>query len=188
MQIQIIKKKLETAGVIFTSGLSDIELKGIEDKYHFCFPPDLREFLSFSLPISNGFPNWRDAAEKEITERLKWPYDGLCFDITNNTFWLEEWGERPRSSENACKIIRRLVDLAPVLIPIFSHRYIPDKPCEGGNPVISVYQTDIIYYGCNLFDYLENEFFRTLEERKCAIETSHRTFNRIEFWSDIIER
>jgi hypothetical protein len=187
VQIQIIKERLETAGVTFTPGLSDIELKEIENKYHFCFPPDLKEFLKFSLPVSKGFLNWRDAAEKEITERLQWPYDGMCFDIKNNSFWLREWGERPFSDEDACKIARKFIDSAPVLIPIFGHRYIPDRPNERGNPIVSVYQADIIYYGCNLFDYLENEFFRTFEESEYAIGTSYKTCNRIEFWSDIIE-
>ncbi len=44
------------------------------------------------------------------------------------------------------------------MIPVFSHRYLPDDPNEAGNPVFSVYQTDIIYYGADLLDYFENEF------------------------------
>jgi hypothetical protein len=187
LQIQIIRKRLETAGVMFSSGLSDIELKQIENKYRFSFPPDLKEFLTTCLPTSNGFLNWREAAEKEIIERFQWPYDGLCFDIKNNNYWLETWGERPLSEEDCYKIARKFVEPAPILIPIFGHRYIPDRPCERDNPVISVYQTDIIYYGCNLFDYLENEFLRTIEEREYAFGTNHKKCKRITFWSDIIE-
>jgi hypothetical protein len=32
----------------------------------------------------------------------------------------------------------------------------PERPFEVGNPVLSVSQTDIIYYGSDLQDYLEN--------------------------------
>jgi hypothetical protein len=35
---------------------------------------------------------------------------------------------------------------------------IPDDPHLEGNPVFSVHQTDIIYYGYDLEDYLRHEF------------------------------
>jgi hypothetical protein len=44
------------------------------------------------------------------------------------------------------------------LIPIYGHRMMPDEPHLPGNPVFSVYQTDIIYYGYDLADYLRHEF------------------------------
>jgi hypothetical protein len=34
----------------------------------------------------------------------------------------------------------------------------PDEPHLPGNPVFSVHQTDIIYYGFDLADYLRHEF------------------------------
>ena len=34
----------------------------------------------------------------------------------------------------------------------------PDEPHLAGNPVLSVWQTDIIYYGFDLADYLRHEF------------------------------
>jgi hypothetical protein len=34
----------------------------------------------------------------------------------------------------------------------------PDEPQGAGNPVFSVHQTDIIYYGFDLADYLRHEF------------------------------
>lgn len=58
----------------------------------------------------------------------------------------------------ACAIAHQAIEQAPRLIPIAGHRYIPDAPAEAGNPIFSVYQTDIIYYGRDLFEYLENEF------------------------------
>ena len=47
---------------------------------------------------------------------------------------------------------------SPKLIPVYSHRMMPDEPQAAGNPVFSVHQTDIIYYGSDLADYLRHEF------------------------------
>src|SRR5207245_1362409 len=44
------------------------------------------------------------------------------------------------------------------LIPVCSQRYLPDDPPLAGNPVFSIYQTDIIIYGRNLWDYFRHEF------------------------------
>jgi hypothetical protein len=111
-----------------------------------------------ALPLSNGFVDWRNADEANILEMLAWPFEGMCFDIERNRFWLKAWGQRPSELENAFSIAKTAVDQAPVLIPILGHRYIPSNPEESGNPVFSVSQTDIIYYGRDLREYLENEF------------------------------
>lgn len=86
MQFHTIRKKLEALGVAFAPGLSDKELRQIQQEYHLCFPPDLKDFLMAALPISQGFPNWREGPKQEILRKLEWPYEGLCFDIKNNSF------------------------------------------------------------------------------------------------------
>jgi hypothetical protein len=75
------------------------------------------------------------------------------FDVEHGDFWLAEWGPRPALLEDAEKIVERLVDQAPRLVPIYGHRMMPDRPQMAGNPVLSVHQTDIIYYGFDLDDY-----------------------------------
>lgn len=45
----------------------------------------------------------------------------------------------------------------PRLIPIYAHRFTPAAPSPSESPVFSVWQTDIIYYGANLLEYLTNE-------------------------------
>jgi hypothetical protein len=70
------------------------------------------------------------------------------------------------------------------LIPICSHRYIPAAPHEAGNPVFSVHQTDIIYYGADLMDYLQNEFNFYFGRTGYAITGSPK---RIPFWSELTE-
>ncbi|AII57433.1 hypothetical protein ASJ33_01540 [Dehalococcoides mccartyi] len=182
MKTQYYKNFLEQKGVIFEEGLSEEETVLIEQKYDFKFPPDLREFLSLGLPVSDDFINWRSDSEKSIRGKLDWPYDSMCFDVENDEFWLPEWGKKPQSHEKACEIVKKALDKMPKLIPICSHRYIPDTPCEAGNPVFSVYQTDIIYYGRNLGDYLEIEFDRS---RKWDLQTGY--IKQIEFWSEFAE-
>jgi len=184
MDLEHYKDVLSRAGVTFEQGLSSQEIQRIEEEYAFRFPPDLKAFLKFALPISHGFVNWRTDDEDSIVKSLLWPYIGICFDIAHNSFWLKEWGERPASVEDAYAIARKAVDDAPTLIPINFHRYIPDRPRKSGNPVFSVFQTDIIYYGANLGDHIENEFSFHFG-RSDTNPTGE--IREIEFWSQFAE-
>jgi hypothetical protein len=144
--------------VEFAPGLTDAEVDGVENRYGFRFPPDLRDFLQVALPSGEDFPDWRNGDESVLRDWLEVPLDGILFDVEYNRFWLEEWGQRPTSLEEALKVTTELVRAAPRLIPIFGHRMMPDEPHLPGNPVFSVHQTDIIYYGFDLADYLRHEF------------------------------
>lgn len=183
MDLARYKRVLAGAGVTFESGLTEGEIRSIEERYRFKFPPDLRDYLTFAIPISKGFVNWRCETEDEIVNRLQWPYDGICFDIEHNAFWPATWGPWPPSLDDAFAVAKSAVDAAPKLIPIYGHRYIPDRPHQAGNPVFSVYQTDIIYYGSDLADYLENEFAyyfgRTANLPPSGVKN-------IEFWSWLV--
>jgi hypothetical protein len=184
MDLQYYKEVLERAGVVFEAGLSQAEIQELEQRYGFVFPPDLKDFLMFALPVSKGFLNWRQADNVEIVKSLHWPYEGMCFDIESNSFWLEEWGQRPASLDEAFAIAGKAIEHAPALIPIYGHRYMPDRPDEAGNPVFSVYQTDIVYYGCDLADYLENEFSYYFGRSGYSLKGE---IKRIEFWSQFAE-
>jgi hypothetical protein len=174
---------LKKAGVIFAPGLSPDEIQSIEQEYHFQFPPDLKEFLMFALPISEGFLNWRQANREQVSGILSWPYKGICFDIEHNAFWLEEWGPCPASLDSAFEVVRNLMNDAPTLIPIYGHRYIPDEPNEDGNPVFSVYQTDVIYYGGHLGDYFKNEFSHSFGRKTFHLDGKIKP---IKFWSGLV--
>jgi hypothetical protein len=173
---------LARAGVQFDPGLTPDEFAAIKAEWGFRFPPDLREFLSLALPVSGGWINWRTGDREAIRNALSWPLEGLCFDIEHNVFWLAEWGDRPAQLAGAIEIARRAVNAAPTLIPICSHRYLPATPAEAGNPVFSVYQTDVIYYGTDLLDYLQNEFRYYFGRPEYRINGEPR---RIPFWSDL---
>jgi hypothetical protein len=114
---------------------------------------------------------------------LAWPLEGILFDVENNGLWWPEWGNRPESEEERAKAVGAAVSVAPKLIPIYSHRFIPQEPHEAGNPVFSVHQSDIIIYGKDLEDYLDHEFSSPPRHRPVSREAK-----RIRFWSDAVDR
>ncbi|MCX6850819.1 MAG: SMI1/KNR4 family protein [Verrucomicrobia bacterium] len=182
MNLAECKERLMSVGVVFERGLTAQEFEGVERDYGFCFPEDLKEFLAYALPVSRKWIDWRNGPKDKILYMMQWPLDGICFDIEHNTFWMEEWGARPASLADAFEIAKERVFKAPQLIPIYSHRFMPGKPSQAGNPVFSVYQTDIIYYGKNLEDYLHNEF---RDAFGIASPVKAGEPREIEFWSDL---
>jgi hypothetical protein len=144
--------------VEFDPGLTDAEVANVEGRFDFRFPPDLRSFLQTALPRGVGFPDWRSGDETTLSYWLNSPAEGVLFDVEHNGIWLDEWGARPDSTAEALAMAGALIAAAPRLIPIYSHRMMPDEPHLSGNPVLSVDQTDFIYYGFNLTDYFYHEF------------------------------
>ena len=130
---------LERAGVMFENGLTDVEVALVEETHGFQFPLDLRDFLQTALPKHFPFANWRSGDDAHIREMMRLPLDGILFDVEHD-FWLPEWGPRPARTEEAKAIVENLVRQAPKLIPIYSHRMMPDRPNLPGNPVISVHR------------------------------------------------
>jgi hypothetical protein len=101
--------------------------------------------------------NWL-ADDKALEDRFARLWEGLQFDVEHNILWPVSWGEKPAALEEQRRRVRELVEAAPRLIPIFGHRYLLAESCAPGNPVLSVYQSDIIVYGANLRNYLLVEF------------------------------
>lgn len=184
MDHSLYRDKLEKAGVVFADGLTDFEVRVAEESFGFSFPPDLKAFLMFALPTGKSWPNWREIDKPDVLKMLNWPYEGICFDIENNVFWPEGWGDKPATLVDSFAVAKTVVEEAPRLIPICGHRYLPDRPAMDGNPVFSVYQTDIIYYGSNLWNYFQNEFHYYFGTTEYQLS---KPIRRIEFWSDFID-
>jgi hypothetical protein len=132
------------------------------------------------MPIQDGFPNWR-GPQVALQKSLSWPVDSICFDIEQNAFWLQAWGRKPAKLDDAIAVAVKALADAPPLIPIYKHRYIPDEPAEAGNPVFSVYQTDIIPYGNDLPGYFHIEFGVPLPP--WAIPTPRP----VRFWDELVQ-
>lgn len=168
-QITLLITRLKQSGVNFAEGLSDDEFVKIKDEFQVTFPPDLKQLLQKALPVSDRFVNWRAGLhspeeKKQVKQRINWPLEGMLFDVENNEFWMQEWGDKPESKSQQREIAELNYQRWPKLIPVYSHRYIPSIPCEEGNPILSVYQTDIIYYGYDLASYFRQEFGLTLSD------------------------
>lgn len=171
---------LRAANITLEQGLTETEYRIIENIFNIQFPPDLKRLLSIALPVSKGFPNWRNAIIKttedfvEIEQRLNWPLEGILFDIEENNVWYEPWGHKPDNIQERKEIVRSKFPSYPTLVPVYGHRYIPTIPMSEGNPIFSVWQTDIIYYGVDLHHYLKNEFE--------IITTPIQEPKKIDFW------
>lgn len=188
-----IAVQLAQNGVTLEKGLSDAEISDIEREGCFQFPPDLRAFLRQALPIqydfpdyrgsvlTDYFPNWRLNPREIMRIAQHRLLDGIMFDVEFNHFWLPSWGKRPLQISEALAEAQERFSKAPLLIPVFEHRYISSAPLLSGNPVFSISQTDIVRYGNDLFEYLCMEF-----------NIEHQTWSageprRIDFWDDIID-
>lgn len=183
-QLTQLFTNLAARGIELDQGLTSEEVELVQQKFGLIFPLDLRQLLQRALPASPGFCNWRHALQSQkvadsIFARLNSPLEGIQFDIKNNGFWVAGWGRKPATTTEQFAVANQQLSTYPQLIPIYSHRYIPSQPNIEGNPVFSVYQTDIIYYGYDLPSYLANEFGFALS-RNFEILTEPR--HEIEFW------
>jgi len=173
---------LRAANVELALGLTTSEILAVEHHLGVSLPPDLSRFLRHALPVGANFPNWRDLGSQALAEQLAWPVKGILFDIENNAFWWASWGSRPSQLTEALELARERLSRVPKLVPVFAHRYMPTKPAKAGNPVLSVYQTNIVYYGSDLQRYLHAEF-GALDHRDALLEPPRR----VPFWSDLLE-
>ena len=187
INLDIVFNNLKNAGVELQSGLTKDEICDIETYYNFKFPPDYELFLSTLLPVNKGFHNWREYKSEKLRQAINWPLEGIIFDVENNMFWQPEWGDRPDTEGLRKEIAIANLKKFPKLIPICSHRFIPESPYEAGNPIISIYQTDIIYYGSDLLNYLENEFTYYFRGPNLGVNVDYSKIKRIEKWFDFIE-
>ena len=185
--IEEIRKILEDNNIQLNVGMTENEITKAEEFYGIEFPKDMKEMLMNFVPISNGFYNWNDYSDENISrikDMIEWPYEGIIYDIENNEFWLEEFGKCPKNIEDRIQMFKKYIAenevQIPKLIPINSHRYVISGKVAD-YPIISVYQTDIIYYGSNLLEYFENEFNHTYNITNIA------NIKRIPFWNQIID-
>jgi hypothetical protein len=162
----------------WTKGYSQAELDQAQEKYRLVFPPDLVALLREKRPLDGH--DWTD--EVKTRRMLDWPFDGLVLSVERGFLWWPEWGEKPADAEARNEVLRAVVSRAPKLIPLIAHRFLPEQPHESGNPVFSVFHSDIIYYGANLEDYFEREF-AGWNQRPWP-----KHVKTIPFWSELVDR
>jgi hypothetical protein len=166
-------------GTQWQIGLDEPRIDALELHWGLKFPRDYRQFLSvlnapdrgvysvgwsddppYDLREGDDSPSYFDwqKDDEAIIGALNWPLGGLLFQVEESSLWLDSWGERPSKVTDVRKKVAQLVATAPMLIPITGHRYLLANSLEAGNPVLSVYGSDIICYGSNLKNFLLLEF------------------------------
>ncbi len=126
-----------------------------------------------------GWPDWRHGDPEVLHAWLAQPAAGVLFDVEYNGFWHPVWGDRPAETIRCLEIARRELANVPQLVPVFGHRFLPAIAGQWGHPVLSIVQTDAIYYGLDLSDYLRHEFLG----RPSDLASAHAT---VPFWNYLL--
>ncbi|MGI4863486.1 MAG: hypothetical protein ACRYFZ_06145 [Janthinobacterium lividum] len=196
------------AGICWV-GLSATEIDRVEATYAIRFTPDHREFLRVLHTLDQPYTYVEEATAEQAEER--WP-SNLCYNwLTGEVAirrklaqpykdlhegWLPVWGPRPPTEEQRAAGFERQFSKAPLLLPLHNHRYLVSEPQQAGNPVLSVWGSDIIIYGWNLRSYLLHEFAEYLpdlalgNEEVAAIlqaDAPASLTKRIPFYEDYIQ-
>lgn len=161
----------------------------MEDEFGFEFPDGLRAFLAVGIPINlppgpgqtwtEPWPDWRNGGPDALREQLDWPVEGVLLDVEHNAFWHQSWGVRSHDRDARLAAARHHLAQAPALIPVYGHRYLPAGRGTFGHPVLSMWQTDVIYYGVDLLDYIGREFGDPADANVIARAT-------VPFWRDLV--
>ncbi|MEV5572330.1 hypothetical protein AB0L06_19980 [Spirillospora sp. NPDC052269] len=156
---------------VIEAGLTDAEFARIERDHDIEFADDHRAFLAAGLPVhqprdeepgtyhawERPWPDWRNGDPDELREHLDWPVDFLLQDVQQG-HWHSAWGERPDSDEAAGDLARSRLAEVPRMVPVYGHRFLPAGHGTFGHPVLSMWGSDIVFYGADLLDYINREF------------------------------
>jgi hypothetical protein len=178
------------------SGLTDAEFDRIEHEFGFQFADDHRAFLAAGLPVntrpeprepgvfyahSEPWPDWRNGDRDKLRGMLGWPAEGVLFDVEQNSFWYGGWGPRPADTASALATASRMLARVPAMVPVYGHRYLPGGRGVSGHPVLSMWQSDIIYYGLDLAHYIPREF-----GPRDPAEEPWEPHATVDFWRDLL--
>lgn len=156
-------------------GLSDEELHQFETSVGLSFPRPLRNFYKsmngltkqgINVYGNNGTaPDFRSVFYSYpvdlqlIMEQIEWIYDSMSINKDD----LERIG-------------------ISGILPVYQHRFmLLDIP---GNPILSMYGDDIIYYADNLSKLLVNEIFTGIIYNVTDFESSTELRPEVRFWLD----
>lgn len=175
--LDIIIKLLENKWFLIEEGLSETNIKEIEQIFLINFPPDYRTILKHFVPIWWSFVNWKNIDVEYISSMLNWPINWILFDVEYNNYWYNWWWIKPIDIAERKSICKKYLQNVVKLIPLYSHRYIPSVNKEN-LPIISIYQTDIIIYSNNIYEWFEIEFWNKTSK---LVNSEY-----ISFWSDLV--
>jgi len=148
-------------GTRWRGAMTDAQVTQAEERYGLTFPPNYRLFLqtlhttdpervryvdgTIHSPVGRPSHDWQ-GDRSQIDDAMSWPLDGLLWSIEAEDSWSSSWGDRPPTPESRAARVRELAAGGPPLIPLKGHRYLVGEPLEAGNPVLSIYGSDVIVY------------------------------------------
>jgi hypothetical protein len=178
---------LRAVGVRLGAGMSREEIEAVQARFGIRFGPEHRMLLSLAVPEGRDWPPWRANDPAAVHRSLQRPVDGVLFDVRHNGFWPGSWPAQPRQRPQALRVAGEQLAAWPVLVPLFAHRYLPAAPVEVGKAVLSVWQTDVVEYGTDLVDYLQQEFTSPAPlDVAGRTEAEARASERwVPYWSDL---
>lgn len=182
-------------GTRWKAGMTQQEIDQVEKEFGAAFPSEYRAFLATlnapnkpalwflfegdelkSAPPRNIFTDWSQGMDDAVRVENDL-IAGILFDVEHGAFWHDAWGERPDHAAQRAKHITDLVRAAPKLIPLHSHRFLVAGLDLEPTPVLSVMQSDVIYYADCIEDCLAADFpdlalgletpDMTIDEAKC---------------------
>ncbi len=183
--------RLKLRGFHFKKGLSNEEFDKIEKTYNFHFPKEIREFLSYGMPVGDYFHDWRDFSEENI-KKIKGFQDSVeeafLFDFEHNDFANDFKDQFPEAKDEKelAKCVLEYLHKSPKLIPFYSHRCFFDGMDD--MPMVSFWQpTDSPICGINFVDFIEREFFnKNRETSKEEDDEIEKRVAKTGIWKDII--
>ena len=188
MDVARMINRLKNVGIEFEEGMTEKELDSAEKYFLFCFPKEMREFLSCGVPVGSSFFDYRDLSDNNLKHFRDFAASierSFRFDLENNREeMLELLGEKLGFFQDSASFDSAVVEYlnkSVKLIPFFAHRCFFDGMDD--MPIVSFWQpVDTIFYGGTFENYLEHEF---LKMDKILDNTQERMENA-GIWKDLI--
>ena len=174
-------------GIQLGAGLTDSDFDRIRDQLGLEPPPDVRTFLTQTLPVGSYFPDWRGDLAVVHETFIDPIVPSFAFHVEHSGYWFDAWGDRPDSAADAILTAKSHLATAPLLFPLGDPMYlkaVPCSPCVSGNPVFSVRGPDVLHAGRDIVEYLTwfSEPSETSDDEPTPVFSED--YRHIPFWTD----
>ena len=156
-------------------GLTDIELQEFENSFGFSFPTSLRNFYKTMNGLTKqGLNLYGNDGTPNAFRSVFYTYPDDIQLIQEQIDWIYEATSVKKEDLEHLEVSR--------IFPVYGHRFmLVDIP---GNPILSMYGDDIIYYADNLSKLLVNEIFSGNIYNVSDFESPPQSQPEIKFWLD----
>ncbi|CAN0865008.1 hypothetical protein LINGRAHAP2_LOCUS9108 [Linum grandiflorum] len=177
---------LKSLHIPILPGLTASEFSDLESEFGFSFPPDLRSILQEGVPFGPDFPNWRSSSSN-ILNLINLPGFNLSRNIRRRRFWVESWGARPGNWFELNSAVKKLIDGAPALVPIYTNCYIPASPASAGNPVFYIDEESVKILSFDIAGFFQQLEINPVNSTAAVPAWAATAAREIEFWTDAAE-